>query len=331
MRAMSEAPASSRPADLLRAALVARRHFLDGRTKVEIAEELGVSRFKVARLLDLALREGIVRIEIVPPFGVDAELGQRLADAYGLDEAWVLDAGDAGEEDLRKELGRLGALMLADLIAPGDVLGVAWGGTMRALVDALPPLPECTVVQVAGGLPGGAHDSSLELVLRVAARTSGEVYQLHAPLYVADPATAASLRGEPQIARTLAMFSRLTTVAMGLGPWDRRSPVAAVLTPGDLDLLEGAGVVAEVCGLFVASDGTVIDGGLARRAMTVTLEQLRATPNVLGVAGGRRKAAAFQAVLAAGILTRVVTDRAAAGAALAAAPRARPRPRRPRR
>ena len=64
------------------------------------------------------------------------------------------------------------------------------------------------------------------------ARAKGEVYQLHAPLYVADPATAASLRNEPQIARTLAMFSRLTTVVMGLGPWDRRSPVAAVLTLG---------------------------------------------------------------------------------------------------
>ena len=37
------------PAALALAALVARRYFLDERSKVEIAGELGLSRFKVAR------------------------------------------------------------------------------------------------------------------------------------------------------------------------------------------------------------------------------------------------------------------------------------------
>jgi len=44
--------------------LAARRYFLDGASKIEIAQELGISRFRVARLLDAALRDGIVRIEI---------------------------------------------------------------------------------------------------------------------------------------------------------------------------------------------------------------------------------------------------------------------------
>jgi len=39
------------PAALARAALVARRYYLDERSKVEIAGELGLSRFKIARLL----------------------------------------------------------------------------------------------------------------------------------------------------------------------------------------------------------------------------------------------------------------------------------------
>ncbi len=52
------------PAQLILLASIARRYFLDGRSKVEIAEEFGLSRFKVARLVDLAQDSGLVHIEI---------------------------------------------------------------------------------------------------------------------------------------------------------------------------------------------------------------------------------------------------------------------------
>ena len=45
---------TSRPAQLILIASVARRYYLEGKSKIEIAEELGMSRFKVARLLETA-------------------------------------------------------------------------------------------------------------------------------------------------------------------------------------------------------------------------------------------------------------------------------------
>src|ERR687894_332315 len=53
-----------RPARLVLTASVARRYYLDGKSKVEIADELGMSRFQVARLLEAARASGLVRIEI---------------------------------------------------------------------------------------------------------------------------------------------------------------------------------------------------------------------------------------------------------------------------
>jgi DNA-binding transcriptional regulator LsrR (DeoR family) len=52
------------PASLVLSALIARRYCLDGRSKIEIADEFGLSRFKVARLIDVARSSGLVRIEI---------------------------------------------------------------------------------------------------------------------------------------------------------------------------------------------------------------------------------------------------------------------------
>ena len=78
--------------DLQIAAHAARRYYLDDRSKVDIAAELGVSRFKVARLLDLARTEGIVTIKVHDPRGVDPELSESLRAALGIRQALVLDA-----------------------------------------------------------------------------------------------------------------------------------------------------------------------------------------------------------------------------------------------
>ncbi|MBV8987282.1 MAG: hypothetical protein JO372_01850, partial [Solirubrobacterales bacterium] len=52
------------PAGLVLMANVARRFYFEGATKSDIADQLQLSRFKVARILDQARAEGLVRIEI---------------------------------------------------------------------------------------------------------------------------------------------------------------------------------------------------------------------------------------------------------------------------
>lgn len=300
--------AGAEQAELIRAALVARRYFLDGQSKVDIADQLGISRFLVARLIDLARHEHIVRIEIVAPLNVRTDLGLQLADTYELEEAWVLDPGPATGDDLRRELGRLGAVMLADLIKPGDVVGVSWGRTMLAMADALPELPTCTIVQLAGGLPNDTTHGASELVRRFAERATGDVHQLHAPLFVSDPRTAARLRSEPQISRTMSMYDKLTKVIVGLGPPARTSPVASALSPEEFAVIERAAPTAEMCGMWISPHGEVLSTPLTRRTMAISEEQLRAVPQVVAVAGGPDKVAALHAALTSGICSRLVTD-----------------------
>ena len=61
---MNEEAASS---ELSLAVAVARRYYLHDESKVDIARFLGVSRFKVARLLSLARSSGLVHVEIREP------------------------------------------------------------------------------------------------------------------------------------------------------------------------------------------------------------------------------------------------------------------------
>ena len=79
------------PAQVVLRASIARRYYLDGRSKIQIAEEFGLSRFKVARLLEAAVDSGLVRIEIRSEGGIDVDLSARLRDRYDLQHSVVVD------------------------------------------------------------------------------------------------------------------------------------------------------------------------------------------------------------------------------------------------
>src|SRR3954447_18794383 len=80
------------PSELVLTATVARRFYLEGVSKSDIATELGLSRFKVARMLDWARASGLVRIELITPGEINLDLSVELRAAHGLRHCVVIDA-----------------------------------------------------------------------------------------------------------------------------------------------------------------------------------------------------------------------------------------------
>src|ERR1700723_1844734 len=94
------------PSGVVRAGRVARQYYLEGVSKVDIADRLGISRFRVARLLEGARDAGMVRIEIGLPGGsLDAGLSGELCSAFGLKHAFVFNFPDDAPAGLRHRLG----------------------------------------------------------------------------------------------------------------------------------------------------------------------------------------------------------------------------------
>src|ERR1700745_3096076 len=81
---------ADRPTEVVLAARVARQFYLEGVSKIDIADRLRISRFRVARLLEGARDAGMVRIEIGLPGGnLDAGLSAELCSASGLRRAFA--------------------------------------------------------------------------------------------------------------------------------------------------------------------------------------------------------------------------------------------------
>jgi DNA-binding transcriptional regulator LsrR (DeoR family) len=304
--------------DVLRlAAAVARRHYLDDRSNIEIAAEFGLSRFKVARLLERARAEGLVRVEVVDPYAVDERLSARLRDALGIRRALVLGA----VADARTEVGALAARHLRDVLEPGSTLGIAWSRSTEALVTHL-HLPPCTIVQLCGVIPkvAAADDEvhNVELVRQAARQCHGTAVTFYAPLLLPDAATAAMLRRQPGIADALRSCEQLSAAVISVGQWEPgASTVHDALSYRERAAFSRAGAVAETAGMLFSARGKQLRDGLQKRVVAITERQLRRTPEVVALVCEPERAPAIRSLARSGLVRTLITHQAVAERLLA--------------
>jgi DNA-binding transcriptional regulator LsrR (DeoR family) len=288
-------------------AAVAKRYYFDNRSRVELAHEFSISRFKVTRLLEGAVRSGIVRISITLPESVDADLSVRLRDKFGLDRALVATVQGGSAHAVREALGRAAATLLGDLVTNDDVLGVASGRTIEATARHLTRLAGCDIVQLTG-MSGDLDDNPVEVLRKVAELSGGRARLIYAPLTVATAEAAAALKTHPQIADAFERFSSVTIAVVAVGSWDPpESRYHGALSDTERDDLLASGVVADVGGVLLDRSGRAVHD-FDDRVLGIGAEQLAGIRQVLAVAGGLPKAEAIRAALRSGLVSSVVTD-----------------------
>lgn len=309
------------PAQLVLTASVARRYYLDGKSKIEIADEFALSRFKVARLLDDARASGLVRIEIGHPGVIDVGLSGELRDAFHLQHAIVTDAADDHAASVRAQVGRAAADLLSEIVTAEDVLGLGWARSLIAMSSALTRLAPCPVVQLTGALSRpDVDDSSIELVRDVARVGNGPAYYFYAPMIVPDATTAAALLRQPEVARAIDQFASVTKAIVGVGGWDPPySTVYDATAPAERRALLRLGVRADVSGVLLDGDGASVDAPLVQRMVCISAAQLLRVPEVIALCYGPEKAPAARAAIRGGYVTGVVTHTSFARALLASA------------
>lgn len=308
------------PAHLVLTASVARRHYIDGKSKIEIADEFNLSRFKVARLLESARVSGIVRIEISHPGDIDVTLSGELRDAYGLHHAIVVDTLEDNASSLRQQIGRAGAQLLAEIVTSADVLGLGWARSLMAMRAELTPLAPCSVVQLTGALSRPDVDvSSVELVRDVARAAGGPAHYFYAPMILPDATTAAVLLRQPEVARTIAQFASVTKAVVGVGGWDPpHSTVYDAILPTERRALLDLGVRADVSGVLLDADGRAVHAPLTDRMVCIDAAQLHRIPDIIALAYGPEKAPAARAAILGGYVRSLVTHTTFARALLSA-------------
>ncbi|QWA12920.1 DNA-binding transcriptional regulator [Sodalis ligni] len=298
------------PLQKIQAITVARAYFIDRKTKSQIADEMAISRFRVARILDNAIERGLVKFVIAEQEEIDIALSQQLTKKFGLNQAVVLAGPDLPASALTQQLGILGAAAVEELLMPGMSVGVASGRVLSAVADALTHLPVLDVVQAAGAQPGMEFShNSIELIHRIATISGGKAHPIYIPMWVDNEETARNLLREPSVAAVHERYNHLDVLITGIGSWNPPASCMFTTFPDDWRRqVLAAGVCADICTTIVDKRGRVVPSPLDRLSLSMRDEQVRNVPEVVAIAGGQEKYVAIAASLIGKWVTTLITD-----------------------
>lgn len=287
-------------------------YYVDELTQKEVADRLGTSRVTVIKLLAEARERGLVKIEIDTGVASHIELSRKMADHFGLEEALIIPSLD--EKDNAQRLGRAASIMLIGHLKNGETLAVAWGRTVAAVGQSVPRhtrLENITVSQLVASPDGMASDFSPELCSSLLAnRLGAKCVNILAPAIVSNAEVKASLMAEPSIAAQFEVIRNASTALFGVGEFGPGSTISThnLYQDDTLKVLEKDGALAVIMGLFINADGHEVRSPVHDRLIGASLENLKAIPRRICVAGGLQKTAAILAALRGQFVTHLVTD-----------------------
>jgi DNA-binding transcriptional regulator LsrR (DeoR family) len=299
--------------------LAARLYYVDGLGQAEVAQFTRISQAKVSRLLALARERGIVKISVAEYESRSPMLEDKLRALLGLETAAVIRTlPGATASDARRAVGHFGAAIAASLIAPGSVVAISGGRTMRELVQNLPADKKAglTVVQTMGSLDSSvAPVDALELGRAMARRCEGLFLSLNSPAFVPDKATRDAFLNLTQIRAVWQNLSQARVALVGIGTLENSIFVErGVLSADDLAKLRDSGAVGEICGRFFNAEGQECDSPWRDRVVSIGLDQLSTIPQVVGIVAGSDRSAAIAAAVRGGLLKSLIIDEGGANA-----------------
>lgn len=295
----------------------ARMYYYQERTTQEIADELGLSRSKVSRLLKLAKLRGLVEIRIVDPGTQASALERTIQTRFGVPEVHVVDVPEAaGEQAWLERVATVAAAYLNTLMRDGTILAAAWGTTISAISERLnaKPLKDVQVVQLNGS--GNTHDAGLrysaEILRHFSAAYGATTHTFPVPTFFDYAETKRALWLERSVRRILDLQVQADILLYSIGAFEAGVPshvyTGGYLEPDDLTELKLGGVVGDIATVFFRADGSYRDIPINARASGPDLSLFTRAEKAICVVSGRGKVPGLRAALLGGYLKQLIID-----------------------
>ena len=294
-------------------------YYVGNKNQEEIANQLGLSRFKINRMLARAHERGLVKITIQHETTRLLEIAGRIQEAFGLAECIVTpslgqtESQDIADAQARRAVGIAAAGFLSRrLSVPEPVtIGLAWGRSIAAMVDELPKLSKenLKIVSLMGSLSRNARTNPFDCVHALAQLCEGEAYILPAPFIADSEADYEVIMGQKLVQQTLRLARAADFYIASFGDCSKHSFIYHhdLLHDDEIDEIINAGAVADMLGKFFDKDGRLLDNALNRRTPSISYDDIRDRELVL-LAAGLAKSGALLAILKSGTVNRLIVD-----------------------
>jgi len=296
-------------------------YYMEGLTQDRVAEQLGLTRLRVNRLLSDARASGLVQITLNTRLASCLAVEAELKASCGLQDAVIVPTPQ-DPALVPVLLGRAAGEFLSRHLESNRVrsIGVGWGATLRETIRFVKPGagPDINVNSMMGGLTRGLEINTFETAAALAARLGGRCSYLAAPLYAGSEDSRNTLVAQDIFKESFADMAANDLALLSVGDLSDRSLLVRYGLPKNVSAasLRRAGAVGDIVGRFLDPAGQPVAHALNKRAISASLEVLAKLPALIVASGGLHKAPIIAAALRAKLISVLVCDQETAVQAL---------------
>jgi len=283
-------------------------------TQREIAQQLGLTIVKVHRLLEKALKKGIVEIRVKKKGDKFTDLENEIATLYKLRGVRIVES-NVPFSMMAGECAEKVESILKQQNISGKVIGIGWGRTIYNVLNSnyewKIKFPSSVVVPLIGGV--GTSEAPFQvndLARKLAQIGECEYFPLNVPFLFEEEKRKNEMMKERDIRKVLSLWERLDIAIVGIGHVFNNSPLLKLsyFTKEDIIEIEGKGAVGDLCARFFQRNGMGCDLNVNKRLVSIELERYYHIPCVIAVACGIYKALPVEAAIKGGYIDYLVTD-----------------------
>ncbi len=275
-------------------------YYIEGMTQDEVAQQVGLTRVKVLKILAGARADGTVQFRVTSQLSRCVELERRLESLWGLSRAIVIPT-PKDQTQIPAIIGRELGLLLSGKLEADMSVGLGWGKTLAAAIPALTTgaLDGVRVISLLGGLTKVSHANPSEFAWRVADRISAECYLMAAPVFAPDPKTRDALMGHAGIHEVLDRARRLDIAIVSVGDLTPHSIFVeyGLLSSEQIASLEKAGAVGDLLCRFIDAKGDLVDHPINDCVLAAHPEDIRSAREIVLASGGWQKVTVIRAAM----------------------------------
>jgi DNA-binding transcriptional regulator LsrR (DeoR family) len=293
-------------------ARIAWMYYSEDMIQQEIADKMGVSRFKIINLLNEAKKNGLIKVQFISPIFNCLSIEKELKQKFNLSDCVVVPT-PCDPALIKQSIGIAGSNYLEKILKDGDKLGTALGTTVYETAKHFTPLKKenMEVILIIGGLTSGSERiNPYDCAKMIADKLNCPCYYIFAPAFVDSKEISDAILSDHVIKKAIKRAESVNIVLIGIGEVGEDSFMIknGYISKNTTLKAKADGAVGEVIGRFFDINGNLVPSPEYDRLISLDIESLKKIETVIALAGGKHKTEAIYGVLQAGFIDVLVTD-----------------------
>jgi deoxyribonucleoside regulator len=289
---------------------ISHLYYKNDLTQQQIADQLNMSRPKVARLLQEARRTGIVRIEIMNKLPLEEEESYDLQRLFNLRRVIIVRTEETQAETL-ESIRRALASIIIDKLEHVSSIGFSYSQTIGNVADYIHidnHACDVAVCDLMGAMMG--YTVPYSSAGDVARQIGGTFYPISAPIMALEENGSETYLADPNLRKTMEVARNVELAIVGIGDSTTQNILyrSGYIGQETVNNMRRQGIVGEICIRFFDANGIRVKSEFESRVISVPWETLARAKDLIAVVTGSCKIQTALAALKTGIIKTLVTD-----------------------